>query len=306
MLLSKALRMQQDFEDKKNDIIIEGLENKIKDYEASLEKKDFLLQATEGSLAELQLENARLNEELLKAQTTLKEKSERFEQERKELQVKSEAESDKNMKLQESLKDLRNKCSEFATRGVHRLKGIFSSVRASSKEIAPSAKDIPEAFEHIENEVNALDEVITGHGDFYALLASRGTPAEFLKAGCTHAKTINKPNFSLSPSDLVNIPGEARSIGNRFITQIWAKGGRELPGDEARNLLNSVRNLYLLFTLIFLYYHHIYLIPLCVCRMAAPKVSKPKRIPKVAGVKLLFMISCIELRISLHYFCKRL
>jgi hypothetical protein len=65
MLLSKALRMQQDLEDKKNEIIIEGLENKIKDYEASLENKDFLLQATEGSLVDLQTENARLNEELL-------------------------------------------------------------------------------------------------------------------------------------------------------------------------------------------------------------------------------------------------
>jgi hypothetical protein len=43
MLLSKALRMQQDLEDKKNEIIIEGLEKKIKDLEASLEKKDFLL-----------------------------------------------------------------------------------------------------------------------------------------------------------------------------------------------------------------------------------------------------------------------
>jgi hypothetical protein len=39
MLLSKALRIQQDLEDKKNEIIIEGLENKIKDYEASLEEK---------------------------------------------------------------------------------------------------------------------------------------------------------------------------------------------------------------------------------------------------------------------------
>jgi hypothetical protein len=48
MLLSKALQMQQDLEDKKNEIIIEGLENKIKEYEASLEKKDFLPQAMEG------------------------------------------------------------------------------------------------------------------------------------------------------------------------------------------------------------------------------------------------------------------
>jgi hypothetical protein len=167
-------------------------------------------------------------------------------------------------------------------------------------------EDIPKAFKHIENEVDALDEVITGHGDFCALLASHGTAAAFLKARCTHAKIVNKPNFSLLPSDLVNIPGEARSIGNRFITQIWATGGRELAVDEAQKLLNSVRNLYLLFTLIFLYYHRIYLIPLSICRMAAPKISKPKRIPKVAGMKLLFMSSCIELRISLHYFCKRL
>jgi hypothetical protein len=101
-------------------------------------------------------------------------------------------------------------------------------------------EDIPKAFKLIENEVDVLDEVITGHGDFCALLASRGTTATFLKAECTHAKIVNKPTFSLSPSDLVNIPGEARIIGNRFITQIWAKGGRELAGDEAQKLLNSV------------------------------------------------------------------
>ena len=60
-------------EDKKNEIIIVGLEKKIKDYEASLEKKDFLLQTMEGSLAEAQTEVARLNDELLR-------KSESFEQ----------------------------------------------------------------------------------------------------------------------------------------------------------------------------------------------------------------------------------
>jgi chromosome segregation ATPase len=127
------------------------LENKIKDFEASLEKKDFLLQATKGSLTELQAENVKLNEELLKAQTTLKEKLEHFERERKELQAKSEAKAENNTKLQESLKDLRNKCSEFATCCVHRLKGVFSSVGASSEEIAPLAEDIPKALEHIEN-----------------------------------------------------------------------------------------------------------------------------------------------------------
>jgi hypothetical protein len=79
-----------------------------------------------------------------------------------------------------------------------------------------------------------------------------------------------------------------------------------LAGDETQNLVKSVQNLYLLFALIFLYYHRFYLIPLFVCRMAASKVSNPKRIPKVARLKLPFMTSSIELRIYLHYFCKKL
>jgi hypothetical protein len=96
--------------------------------------------------------------------------------------------------------------------------------------------------------VEALDKVIAGHGDFCALLASRGIAATFLKAGYTHAKIVNRPNFSLSPSDLVDIPSKARSIGSRFITQNWAKGGRDLASDEARSLLKLVRYLYLLLT----------------------------------------------------------
>jgi hypothetical protein len=99
MLLSKSLQMQQDLEDKKNEIIIEGLENKIKEFEASLEKKTFPLQEMEGSLAEAQAKNARLNRDLLQ-------KSESFEQERKSLQSKYEAEVAENTKLQQSLKEL--------------------------------------------------------------------------------------------------------------------------------------------------------------------------------------------------------
>jgi chromosome segregation ATPase len=209
MLLSKALTMQQDNKDKKNEILIEGLENKIKDLEASLEKKDFLLQAVEGSLAEAQSQNTKLSEELDSARTILKEKSERFDQETKELRARVEAEAEKNTKLRESMKDLQNKCTDFATRCVNRLKGIFNSVGSTSEEIVPSAEDIPKAFEHIENEVEALDEVMTRHRDFYALLASRGITATFLKAGCTHAKTVNKPTFSLSTSDLIEIPAKA-------------------------------------------------------------------------------------------------
>jgi hypothetical protein len=240
MLLSKALKMKQDNEDRRNKVIIKGLQDKIKELEASLKEKDVLLQSAEGSLAEARSQNTKLSEELDEARTILNESSQRFDHETKEPKAKVEAEGERNLKLHKAIENLRNKCSDFATRCINRLKGIFNSVGAASEETNPSAKDIPGAFEHIGNEVEALDEVITGHEDFCALVASCGTAASFMKAGCNHAKTINKPNFNLSTSDLVDILDEAQSIGNRFITQIWAKGGRELAGDEARKLLNSV------------------------------------------------------------------
>jgi hypothetical protein len=77
--------MQQDLKDKKNEIIIEGLEKKIKDHEATLEKKDFVLQTMEGSLAEAQTEIARLNSEL--------------SMQNKNFEAKLEAEAEKNSDL---------------------------------------------------------------------------------------------------------------------------------------------------------------------------------------------------------------
>jgi hypothetical protein len=197
----------------------------------------------EGSLAEAQFENIRLNKELLQ-------KSKSFEQERKNLQAKYKVEAAENTKLKQSLEELQNMCLDFYSRCVQQLKKVFNSVGASTEKFTPSAKNISSTFEHIKGEVEALDEVIAGHGDFCALLASRGTTATFLKARCTHAKISNRPNFSLSTSDLVDIPNVARSIGSRFIMQIWAKGDRELASDEARSLLKPVRYLYLLLALL--------------------------------------------------------
>jgi hypothetical protein len=241
MLLSKALRRQHDLEDKKHEVIIEGLESKIKDHEAALEKKDFELQTMEGLLAEAEAKIARLNSELLT-------KSESFEQEKQKFDAKFEGEVEKSSNLQKSLKELQDKCLDFSNRCVQRLKQVFNSVGASSEKFEPSVEDLLGTFEHIEGEVDALDEVIAGHSEFCALLASRGTTVVFMKTGCTHGKIVNRPNFSLSPADLVDIPSLARSIGNRFITQIWTKGGRSLAGDEARSHLKPVIKSYLMLT----------------------------------------------------------
>jgi hypothetical protein len=242
--LSKALRMQQDLEDKKHEVIIEGLESKIKDQAAALEKKNFELQTSEGLLAEAEAKIAKLNTELLS-------KSESFKQEKQKFDAKFEAEVEKSSNLQKSLKELQNKCLEFSNRCVQRLKQVFNSVGAGYEKFSPSIEDLPGAFEHIEGEIDALDEIIARHGDFCALVASQGIVVTFLKSSCTHGKIVNRPNFSLSPADLIDIPSLAQIIGNRFIKLVWTKGGRSLAGDEARSHLKTVTKSYLMLTFFF-------------------------------------------------------
>jgi hypothetical protein len=232
------LKMQQDLEDKKHEVIIENLESKIKEQSVTIEKKDFELQTSEGLLAEAEAKITELNSKLLS-------QSENFEQEKLKLNAKLEAEVQKSSELKKSLTSLQNKCLEFSNRCVQRLKQVFYFVGASSEKFTPSAEDLPGAFEHIEGEVDDLDEVIAGHGDFCALVASRGTAVAFLKSGCEHGKIINRPNFNLSPADLDNIPNLAQSIANRFIKLVWTKGGRSKAGDEARSHLKSVTKSYL-------------------------------------------------------------
>jgi chromosome segregation ATPase len=115
MLLSKALMMQQDLEDKKHEVIIEGLESKIKDQAVALEKKDFELQTAKGLLEEAEAKIVGLNKELLS-------KSESFEQEKQKLNTKFEAEVEKSSNLQKSLKELQDKCLEFSNRCLQRFK----------------------------------------------------------------------------------------------------------------------------------------------------------------------------------------
>jgi hypothetical protein len=199
----------------------------------------------EGLLAEAKAKIAKLNTELLS-------KSESFEQERHKFDAKFEAEAKKSSNLKKkSLTELQNKCLEFSNRCVQWLKQIFNSVGAGYEKFSPSIEDLPGAFEHIEGDVDALDEIIAGHGDFCALVASRGTTVAFLKSGCTHGKIVNRPNFSLSTADLIDIPSLAQSIGNRFIKLVWTKGGRSLAGDEARSHLKPVTKSYLVLTFSF-------------------------------------------------------
>jgi chromosome segregation ATPase len=157
---------------KKKDFTIQDLEMMVKEHEGALERKDFVIQSMEGSLAEIQTENNSLKNELLQ-------QSEKFEQEKKYLEARLKTEVDKNSILQKSFKELQEKCLSFGSRCVQRLKDVFHSVGASSAKFTPSADNLPSTLEYIEGEVDALDEVVGGHADFCALLASWAQPPLF-------------------------------------------------------------------------------------------------------------------------------
>src|SRR5690242_8004085 len=217
MLLSKALQMQQDFEDKKHKVIIENLESRIKEQSDAFEKKNFELQATEGLLAEAEAKITELNTKLLR-------QSEQFEREKQDLNAKIEAEAQQNSDLRKLLISLQEKCLEFSNKCIQRLRNVFYSIGASSEKFTPLAEDLPNTLDHIEGGIDVLDEVIAGHGDFCAWVASRGTVAAFLIAGCDHGKTVIRPNFTLSPSILDDIPDLAQSISTRLVKMILTQG----------------------------------------------------------------------------------
>jgi hypothetical protein len=211
----------------------------VKELKTFLAEKDSKVKNVEADLAKAHLRikdpNFRISDQdkhLEEAHSKLKESENRYEHEVRDLKDKVKVEAEKSSKLSKALKLLWETYSGFATRCSTRLREIFSSVGAISGEQNYSTKDIPKALEFVEKEINKFDEVMEGTGTC-ALVDARGTTNIFAKAGFKHLRDVNKPTLTISPANIKNIPSEARSMGNRFITQIWAKGGRELAGNEA-------------------------------------------------------------------------
>jgi hypothetical protein len=159
---------------------------------------------------------------------------------------------EENSRLKEALDSLRSTCFGFVARCSSRIHEIFNSVGAAVEEGYYAPNDASRALNWVEEEVNAFDEVMKRQGDLCALIASRGTAAIFEKAGCTHLKDVNMPNFDISSNDLTGMSTKAFSVGNRFITQICTKGRREVIGDQARALLNEVWFNFILLLICFL------------------------------------------------------
>ena len=54
------------------------------------------------------------------------------------------------------------------------------------------------------------------------------------KAGCEHAKVVPLLGFVFSTDDIKDPSVEASALGGRFYSDVWMKGGREMPDEAIR------------------------------------------------------------------------
>jgi hypothetical protein len=112
------------------------------------------------------------------------------------------------------------------------LKNTFSKVGAFSSEQKFIRGNPDEVIQWINGEVEAFEEILSDRGDFCAFAGARGTTSILQKVGCDHVKAVAQPNFAFSADGVRNPSAEATTLGGKFYSELWLKGGREIA-DEA-------------------------------------------------------------------------
>jgi hypothetical protein len=54
------------------------------------------------------------------------------------------------------------------------------------------------------------------------------------KAGCNHVKAVAQPDFAFSVDDIRNPSAEATTLGGKFYSEVWLKGGREIANEAIK------------------------------------------------------------------------
>jgi hypothetical protein len=64
--------------------------------------------------------------------------------------------------------------------------------------------------------------------------SARGVASILEKVDCDHAKAVVQPDFAFSTNDVRNPSAEATTLGGKFYSEVWLKGGREIANEAIR------------------------------------------------------------------------
>jgi hypothetical protein len=92
--------------------------------------------------------------------------------------------------------------------------------------------DLEGVIQWIGEEAEAFDEILSDRRDFCAFSGARGNTTILEKVGCEHVKAAVQPESILSIDNTKNPSVEASTLGGKFYSDVWMKGGREMA-DEA-------------------------------------------------------------------------
>jgi hypothetical protein len=126
------------------------------------------------------------------------------------------------------LRSSKERCYEKSVECVKKIKTSFANVGAYSSEDNFVRGDPERPIEWISNEAEAFEEILNDRGDVYAFSDARGIAAILEKAGCEHVKTLAQAEAALSIDDTKDPSAEASLVGEKFFTDIWENGGREM------------------------------------------------------------------------------
>jgi hypothetical protein len=235
LILSKALKAQKDAEGENCRIALGNLRSEVITLRnEALEKNKILLSLVErlkSSEARLSAQAEAHEAEVQELKRRVAEATENFEVEAVKREI-CEIERSRAQKNVDELHVAKKKCYEISMERVKNLKNDFSKVGAYSSEQIFIRGNPGEVIQWINGEVEAFEEVLSDRGYFCAFVGARGATSILEKAGCDHAKAVVQLDFAFSADDIRNPSAEVTTLGGKFYSEVWLKGGREIA-DEA-------------------------------------------------------------------------
>jgi hypothetical protein len=134
----------------------------------------------------------------------------------------------------EELRESKERCFKKSLDCMKKLKASFSKVGAYSSEENFIQGDPEGVIEWISGEAGAFEEILSDHGDICAFSGARGIAAILEKARCDHVKTTAQAEAAFSIDDTKDPSAEATLVGEKFYSDVWVNGGRELANEIIR------------------------------------------------------------------------
>jgi hypothetical protein len=134
----------------------------------------------------------------------------------------------------EELRDSREKCYEKSLESAKKLKDNFTKVGAYSSEQKFIHGDPEGVIQWIGEEAETFNEILSDRRDFCAFSGARGITTILEKAGRDHVKAAAQSEFILSADDTKDPSAEASTLGGKFYSDVWMKGGREMANEAIK------------------------------------------------------------------------